>query len=149
MMNLETGLFAIVISVGALSLISTLICYRKQKTLRGLLEFAENQIVELQETVAKTRESIETSTQRINEQSPRIAWLETRIRQPKQLSDEVIDDTVQIEAPKLNMTERRHRIIALASRGQHTDAIAATLGMLPGEVDLILNLNRAMAASAR
>ena len=147
MMNFETGLFAIAISVGALSLVSTLLCLKKQKTQRRLLEFAEQQIVELQETVAKTRESLETSTQRINEQLRRITWLETRVRQPKLVSDEVIDDTAPAETPKLNMTERRHRIIALASRGQHTDAIAATLGMLPGEVDLILNLNRAMAAT--
>jgi len=147
MMNLETGLLVSAISVGALSLISTILCFKKQKTLRGLLDFAEQQIVELQETAAKNREQLEKNTQRIGEQSRRIAWLDARVRQPRQLSDEVIDDTVQTEAPKLNMTERRHRIIALASRGQHTDAIASTLGMLPGEVDLILNLNRAMAAA--
>jgi hypothetical protein len=147
MINLETILFAVAISVSAVSLVATVICYKRQRTQRGLLEFAENQIVELQDTVAKTRESLEISTQRTSEHSRRVAWLETRLRQPKLLSDEVIDDSAQIETPKLNMTERRHRVIALASRGQHTDAIATTLGMLPGEVELILSLNKAMAAT--
>lgn len=45
--------------------------------------------------------------------------------------------------PAENMTERRHRVVALAARGQAPDMIASTIGMLTGEVELILNLENA------
>lgn len=109
---------------------------------RGLLEFVEKHVEDLEETLGKNKESLETNAQRVTEQSRRIAWLETRVRQPKPVSEEVIDDTPVSEPQKLNMTERRHRVITLASRGQNAETIASTLGMLPGEVELIINLNQ-------
>jgi hypothetical protein len=42
---------------------------------------------------------------------------------------------------KSNMTEKRHRILALAKSGQDVDTIAGTLGLPYGEVELIVNLN--------
>jgi hypothetical protein len=43
--------------------------------------------------------------------------------------------------PKSNMTEKRHRVLALAKYGQDVDTIANTLGLPHGEVELIVNLN--------
>lgn len=120
-----------------------MISYRKQRGHRVLLEFAERQIEELENFLSKNREAYDASTQRSVEQSRRIAWLETRVRQPKAVADDVIDDSVPPETPKINMTERRHRVIALALRGQDSGTIATTLGILPGEVELIINLNQA------
>ena len=57
----------------------------------------------------------------------------------------MIDETAAGEPAKLSMTERRHRVIALASRGQNAEAIATTLGIMPGEVELIIRLNQAAA----
>lgn len=141
-MNLETGITFTAIFFGVLSFCFCLICYKKQRNHRGLLEFAENQIVDLQEKLLKNKEALETNSQRVAEHSRRIAWLETRIRQPKLASEEVIDETTA-DTTKVNITERRHRVITLASRGQNAETIAATLGMLPGEVELIINLNQA------
>jgi hypothetical protein len=141
-MNLETGITFAAIFFGVLSFCFCLVCYKKQRNHRNLLEFAEKQIEDLQEKLAKNKEALETNSQRVAEHSRRIAWLETRVRQPKSPSEEVIDETAT-ESPKLNITERRHRVITLASRGQNAETIAATLGMLPGEVELIINLNQA------
>jgi hypothetical protein len=43
-------------------------------------------------------------------------------------------------AQKLTITERRHRVRVLARRGKNAEAIAATLGMPHGEVQLIMGL---------
>jgi hypothetical protein len=150
-MNIEIASAIAALSVSLIGFGIAVLSYRKNKKNRELLEFAEAQIDELHETLAKSRETLETNTQRVVDQARRIAWLETRVRKPRTASSEVIDDEAIVAAPaepqKLNITERRHRVIALASRGQRPDVIAATLGMLPGEVELIVNLNHAMASA--
>jgi DNA-binding NarL/FixJ family response regulator len=140
-MNLETQLSFAAILFGVLSVILSVICYRKLRAQRGLLEFVGKQVEDLEDVLAKNKELLETNAQRVGEQSRRIAWLETRIRQPKQASEEIVGEPDTNESPKMNMTERRHRVITLATRGQNAEAIATTLGMLPGEVELIINLN--------
>ena len=143
-MNLETIISITAIFIALLGFIFSLVCWKKQQKHRDLLEFAEGQIEELEELLAKSRETLDANAQKSAEQSRRIAWLETRIRQPKLIpTDEVYDDTTPDEALKANITERRHRVVTLASRGQDAKTIAATLGMLPGEVELIINLNQA------
>lgn len=142
-MNLELTISLAAIFIAFLSFGFCLICYKKQVSQRGLLEFAGKQIEDLQDTLAKNKEAFETNSQRVTEQSRRIAWLETRVRQPKAADEEVLDETTAVESPKLNITERRHRVIALASRGQNAETIAAGLGMPSGEVELIINLNQA------
>ena len=117
--------------------------HKKMKEMMGLLEFAQNQIDELQDAIIRTKEFHETSHRRDSDQARRIAWLESKIRKPRPTSDEVLDDSVITDQPKLSMTERRHRVITLASRGKSADAIAASLGLFKGEVELILNLNKA------
>jgi DNA-binding NarL/FixJ family response regulator len=142
-MNLTIGILLTAVFFGVLGVMISLACRKKLKDLRGLVEFGQTQIDELLDANAKSKDMSETNAHRVNEQSRRIAWLETRIRQPKLSSDEVLDDTVLTETPKPTMTERRHRVITLASRGQNAQSIAAALGLLTGEVELIINLNQA------
>ena len=66
-------------------------------------------------------------------------YFETRLRRPNQAKPNLLNKT---RDGKLNNTERRHRILMLASKGLDTEGIASTLEMMPGEVELILNLNR-------
>ncbi len=141
-MSLELIMSLTAIFIAFLSFGFCLICYKKQVGQRALLEFAEKQIEDLQDTLVKNKEVFETNSQRVAEQSRRIAWLETRVRQPKPASEEILDETTAVESAKPNITERRHRVITLASRGQNAETIAATLGMPPGEVELIINLNQ-------
>lgn len=116
---------------------------RKVGELRGLLEFSQNQINELHDAILHTREASNAAIERSADQARRIAWLETRIRKPRNNTDEVLNDTILTEAPKLSMTERRHRVISLANRGKNIESIATSLGLFKGEVELILSLNQA------
>lgn len=142
--ELQIGLIAAAVFFGLLSFGLVISTRKKQKAQAELLEFAEQQVTDLHELVSRTKEAAEVNTQRIAEQSRRIAWLESRIRKPQPPSDDVIDDEpAETEPEKLSITERRHRVISLASRGQRPEAIATTLGMLPGEVELIISLNQA------
>jgi len=141
-MNLETQISIFAVLFGILSVISSLVIYKRMRNQRDLLEFVGKQVEDLDEILSKNKELLETNTQRVTEQSRRIAWLETRVRQSKPFKEEIVDDTFVSEPQKLNMTERRHRVIRLASLGQNTETIASTLGMLPGEVELIISLNQ-------
>lgn len=131
----------------AFSLGFTVISYWRLRKGRELLDFIEKQVEDLQETHARNKELFDTNAQRMADQARRINWLETRVRQPKLVSDEVVTENISSEQPKLNITERRHRVIKLSSRGQNVETIATNLGMLPGEVELIINLNRAAAVA--
>lgn len=146
-MNIETQILLGAVSIGAVSLVVTLVCFFKQRKNRSLIELTNKQIEELENSLAENKTIAEAASQRAADQSRRIAWLETRIRQPKLAKKDVLDEETLIEksnaATKANITERRHRVLALAKSGQNAETIAATLGMLPGEVELIINLNRA------
>lgn len=148
-MNLMIGISIFGATLGLLSIFISLICVKKYRNQRELLEFNAKQIEDMEETLTTNKEMLESSRQKFVEQSRRVAWLETRIRQPRLLKEEAKEETVaevEEQSPKSNITERRHRVLTLASRGQSPDAIAATLGMMQGEVELIINLNRAVAA---
>lgn len=142
-MNIE---IAIVSAAAILLTASAAIVYKRRKKLaelRELLEFAQNQIDELQDAMLGWRACNDAAAQRATDQARRIAWLETRLRKPRASSNEVLDDSIITETPKLSMTERRHRVISLADRGKGVDSIAASLGIFKGEVELILSLNQA------
>ena len=144
-MSLEIGISIVSGIFGILGLGFSWVCYKGARKHRDLLDFLAKQNDELAESLAASRQMAETSVQRLSDQSRRIAWLESRVRQPKPAKEEVVGETVADFAPKTNMTERRHRVLTLASRGQDSEKIATTLGMMRGEVELIINLNRVAA----
>lgn len=143
---METGISTMAFLFGLSGFALATFCFTTLRKQRELLNFAEKQIEDLQESAVRNKEHLEINAQRVAEQSRRIAWLETRIRQPKLAIEESLEETMS-EPEKLNMTERRHRVVTLAARGQNADQIAATLGMLTGEVELIINLNQAVGAT--
>ena len=140
-MTLEIQIMIAAGGVAVFCLLVTLVCLVRLRKTRRQVAYDTERIDELENTLKRTREVIETNSQHSAELSRRIVWLETRIRQPKLDPEEVVDDSA--EPPKLNITERRHRVVTLAARGQSPEAIATTIGMLPGEVELILNLDKA------
>jgi len=142
-MEIIISLSAVILGIGALALAWA--AYKKSRECRSLLEFTEKQIQDLDDATAKTGETVGSALNRLSEQSRRVAWVESKIRKPQIKNDEVIDErifTAPAAAPKSNIVERRHRILSLAARGQSSETIASTLGMMPGEVELIINLNR-------
>lgn len=151
-MNLELQISVASALIASMSFAFAFYCWKKLRNHRELLEFNAGQTEELEKALANSRELLETNRQKFTEQARRVAWLEMRVRQPKLAKNEVAEETetVLIEEKtnpnKANITERRHRVLTLAARGQSPATIAATLGMMPGEVELIINLNRAVAA---
>lgn len=110
-----------------------------------LLEQTGKQIENLEASLEENRLTRDANEQKIKDQARRIAWLESRVRQPKTIKakEAVLPETTPVnDLLKTNMTERRHRILTLASRGQSVETIASMLGMMPGEVQLVVNLNR-------
>ena len=145
--NLAILISGIAVLIGLISLIASWICYGKYKKQQDLLEFVAKQNEDLEESLSNTKELVENGKQKAVAQASRIAWLETRVRQPKTPKEEVIPDKIEpIKSIKSNITERRHRVLALASRGQSPETIASTLGMMAGEVELIVKFNQANAA---
>ncbi len=140
-LSLEMQMMIGAASTAVLCLLMTLVCVIRQRKARRTASELVERMDELQNILKRTKEVIESNAEHTAEMSRRIVWLETRVRQPKLVAEEVVDDSA--EPPKLNITERRHRVVTLASRGQSTETIASTIGMMPGEVELILSLDQA------
>lgn len=99
---------------------------------------------EIETDFRTTLSDLDRDDLRTMDHARRIAWLETRVRKPEKLKSEDSPHNVfaQKKSAALNMTERRHRVLTLAKRGQDAPTIASSLGMLIGEVELIMNLGR-------
>ncbi|MCY7346117.1 MAG: hypothetical protein LH614_07825 [Pyrinomonadaceae bacterium] len=144
-MNLELIMSSIAVLLGVLAAVYARTAFKKSRDYCGLLEFLAQRIEDLEQTVTAVKDLNETGAQRISEQARRVAWLETRVRQPKLIEEDVLNDA-QIEiSTKSIITERRHRVLTLAARGQSVEEIAETLGMMHGEIQLIINLSRITA----
>lgn len=132
--------------IGTAGLIISFVCYRKYKEQQELIEFLGQQGDDLDEMVSKNREILKKESERSIDQARRIAWLESRVRQPQKAVAKEEKVTEEIPQPQLlkpnGITERRHRVMALYAKGQSTETIASTLGMMPGEVELMVKLNQ-------
>ncbi len=122
-MNLQIGILSGAIAFSVLSFVFSMICFAKNK---------------------KSADLIEDSKNRSTDQARRIAWLEARIRKPEKIKKDILSQEVLItpKPSETNITERRHRVLTLAARGQDAETIASTLGMLTGEVELIMRIGR-------
>ena len=92
--------------------------------------------------VAIIKDQLESATTQAADQARRLAWLESRVRPNTVLQEQESKKTL-VPAGNLTVTERRHRVLSLARRGMSVNTIAAMLGEMPGEIELIINLSRA------
>lgn len=145
-MTLEILILTTAVLFGILAISFAWLFHRNSKQNRCLIEFLGKQVEDLEEALTDSRQKLEAGSRRVSDQACRVAWLESRVRQPRLLKEkaevEKVLDATPLPTSKSSMTERRHRVLSLASRGQDARKIASTLGMLPGEVELIINLNR-------
>jgi hypothetical protein len=101
------------------------------------------QVEEVENEFRANFENGEADADRSADHARRIAWLETRVRKPeKTRNEELVGEIFAKRSSAPNMTERRHRVLTLAKRGQDATTIASSLGMLIGEVELIMSLGR-------
>ena len=75
---LSAAIFFIVLAFGI-----SVICFFRQRRYSKLLAAAGHQVDEMKESLTKIKEASDQNSRRLSEQSRHIAWLETRIRQPK------------------------------------------------------------------
>lgn len=140
-MNFESVISIAAICLAVAAIFIAAICLIGLKNYRTALKSSAQQILRLETLLAHHADDAEMISQKFSDHTRRLAWLEKRARQPKSLDeDKLVDDIAQISKP--NISERRHRVLTLYSRGQDAQTIAATLGMLHGEVELIIDLNQ-------
>lgn len=146
-MDLNTLLILTSVSM-LLSAGAFLFCFLHVRQLTKKLVDYSTQVAELQDSLESNQEQFEAVLQKNADAMRRIAWLETRVRQPAK----AVEKPAELEPERTvggtfrpEIAERRRRVLTLAERGQRAETIAATLGMLSGEVELILNLSRATA----
>lgn len=145
-MNLQIGILTASIIFGVLGFVFSVVCLANLRKNRNLMETLISRIEELENDFDECRDQLEDGKVRATDQSRRIAWLEARIRKPEKVKKDILSQEVLTpKSLETNMTERRHRVLALASRGQDAETISNTLGMLPGEVELIMSLGRGAA----
>ncbi len=146
-MTLEIGISIASSLFATLSIAISWYCFSNYRTQRSYNETYSKQLEYLENSLSENAELLENNGDRSERQARRIAWLEMRIRKPKTGNKDIIDEK-GIRHSRLNITERRHRILKLASRGQDAETIASNLKMMPGEVELILNLSRPLPSFA-
>lgn len=121
--------------LGALALIGALKSRAEARRTLAVMLQMENELNDLSR-------DLDAASRRSNEYARRIAWLESRFGLGTLQEVEPAPAAAEQPAPaKPSMTERRHRVLSLARRGLDARAIASTLGVPHGEVDLIIGLS--------
>jgi DNA-binding NarL/FixJ family response regulator len=119
----------------AASVLCLILVRRAQRSAKRALARAS----ELEKTLTAMRGELRQAAQRGIDQTLRLAWLESHLR-ASELKEE---PPLRPASPaKPNVTERRHRVLALARRGLDAPAIATALGVPHGEVELIIGLSQ-------
>lgn len=127
------------VMVTLMSFLTSMVAIRKSRRLARAGNALEG---DFENSLAEFSRDLDTLSRRAGEQSRKIAWLETRARTGR-TEQPVVAEMVTGTNPKPNITERRHRVLSLARRGQDAQTIARTLGMADGEVELMINLVKA------
>lgn len=141
-MNPQT---TIAIAIAAVAVIACAVClalvFRLRSEARNMLAV----LVQMEAQTADLSRDLDVATQRSTDLARRVAWLESRQRPAAETVVEQIAHVGEgLQAQnRLNMTERRHRILTLARRGLDAQAVSSTLGLPYGEVELIIGLSRA------
>jgi hypothetical protein len=147
-MNLEIAIPAGAVLLAAISLVTVLFFSRKYRNQVLLVELNSDKMERLENKLNLQTLLFEETQNLVAEQTRRIAWLESNDFSRKKRQENVVEEKLVGSPIKSNITERRHQVLTLAKRGQDAEAIALTLGMLPGEVELIMNLNHGAARAA-
>jgi hypothetical protein len=125
--------------ISLISILTSVVAFGKVRRLARAGHALES---DFENSLAEYSRDLDTLSRKAGEQGRRIAWLETRARTGRH-EQPAAPEMVTGANPKPNITERRHRVLSLARRGQDAHTIAQTLGMPHGEVELMINLLKA------
>ena len=139
---------ALALCIALAAIVVACVCVRLAHNSRRTTADCIAVALQLEGECADLSRDLDTATVRATDLSRRVAWLESRTPRPSKHPSGSIqrsrgDDAAQTFqlAARTGITERRHRVMRLAKRGEDVPTIAGTLGMPPGEVELIINLN--------
>lgn len=134
-------IFNVAVASGALAAISLIVNFVLITNLRRMRRDWIEAAGRFDEELTSQSQDLDTASRQAGEHARRIAWLESRARYAQQPEQKVENEKPLQQ--KVTITERRHRVMSLARRGQDINTIARTLGMNHGEVELMINLGRA------
>jgi DNA-binding NarL/FixJ family response regulator len=136
-------MIAIIALASALvAILACLSCLASNRKRRAELKITADQLGQLEHDLNELSRDLDTATERATHHARRIAWLESRVHPGKQL-EALNTPEASFDKGRSPITERRHRVLTLARRGQAAETIAATLNMAQGEVELIIGLSKA------
>ena len=138
----EDLMIMIPVASGFIAVLCFFWCIVLSFKLRAARKLAASLAEQVTDEVAIFKDQLETATTQAADQARRIAWLESRMR-PNTVLQEQESKKALPPTANLTVTERRHRVLSLARRGMSVNTIAAMLGEMPGEIELIINLSRA------
>jgi hypothetical protein len=138
----EDLMILIPVASGFIAALCFLWCIILSFKLRATRKHAAALAEQVADEITIFKEQLETVSTQAADQGRRTAWLESRVR-PNTLAAVPDSNKALIPTANLTVTERRHRVLSLARRGMSVHTIAAMLGEMPGEIELIINLSRA------
>jgi hypothetical protein len=141
--NGEDLMILITIGSGFVALVCLLMCLALAIKLRSVNKRAVALSSGLEEELTVLKQNLEATLKRGADQARRVAWLESRVRPGAPAPRQERDEDLAAVSAEPSITERRHRVLSLARRGLDVNTIAATLGEMPGEVELIIGLMKA------
>ena len=147
-MNTQIVIPTVAVFFGVASLIAALYSMNKYRRLLFFTEINSDQIDSIERKLFKQEQLLEESQNLVVEQSHRLARFEKKAPRRQKQKETFLDEKIVKRPAKRNIKERRRQVLTLAKRGQDTETIATTLGMLRGEVELIVNLNHGAAKAA-
>jgi len=142
-LNTPQMMFLITLATAATAALCFIICltlaFKLRSQRKRFMAFASETETDLA-AMQETSESLATSAA---DQSRRLAWLESRLRQGKTAHRQEEQEAPMLAVAEPSLTERRHRVLSLARRGYDVNTIAVMLNELPGEVELIIGMSKA------
>lgn len=126
----------VMIALNAVTLLTTLVLLTKY---RSLAQKHASVSADLSQEVSALSADLDVVSRKAGDAGRKLALMEAKM-QSKNL-EVVPTDTAP--SAKLNITERRHRVLSLWRRGLNTQSISSRLGLPLGEVELMIDLEKA------
>lgn len=141
-------LLTVFVVLSAATTVYALLAMRRMSSRLSLLEEYSETLVSIQDFQSEYRELAEENRSTIEKQSRRIAWLEVQVKKEHQAPAPRTRGSGPTNGQRPVIDRQRSRVLQMFGRGQDISSIASVTGMMPGEVELILNLHTHLAAPA-
>lgn len=154
-MNLQMEILIVLSAFGLVSFIACAWGLRNLFRLKALAESNNELIFHLEKALSEHETELAASRRLIDRQTRRIDRLENQTSRAAETAAAVAASAGSVpvgkfsgdkphfsETARMSRVEQKHKILRLAEHGQNPRTIAETLGLMPGEVELIVKLNR-------